>query len=69
MRSYHKKIITTNKNVLNYDFYREENIYYYDGEKIDFDNIFFKSDYVELDEELLKKYSLDNWLEKQINNI
>lgn len=59
---YHKKIITTNKNVLNYDFYRPENIYYYDGEKIDFDNIFFESEYLELDEEILKKYSLDRWI-------
>ena len=61
---YHKKIITTNKNVLKYDFYREENIYYYDGENIDFDNIFFKSEYVEIDDELLKKYSLNTWIEK-----
>jgi len=61
---YHKKIITTNKNVLNYDFYRPENIYYYDGEKIDFDNIFFNSDYVEIEEEILQKYSLDSWIDK-----
>ena len=61
---YHKKIITTNKNVLNYDFYKPENIYYYDGEKIDFDNIFFKSEYLEIDEEILKKYSLDTWVDK-----
>lgn len=61
---YHKKIITTNKNVLNYDFYKPENIYYYDGEKIDFDNIFFKSKYLEIDEEILKKYSLDTWVDK-----
>lgn len=61
---YHKKIITTNKNVLNYDFYKPENIYYYDGEKIDLDNIFFKYEYLEIDEEILKKYSLDTWVDK-----
>ena len=59
---YHKKIITTNKNVLNYDFYKEENIYYYDGEHIDFNNKFFTSEYVEIDEEILRKYSLDTWI-------
>ena len=61
---YHKKIITTNPNVLNYDFYKEENIYYYDGKKIDFNNIFFNSNYVEIEDIILKKYSLDNWLEQ-----
>ena len=61
---YHKKIITTNKNVINYDFYRPENVYYYDGENIDFDNVFFKSEYLEIDEKILKKYSLDTWVDK-----
>ena len=61
---YHKKIITTNKNVLNYDFYRPENIYYYDGNEIDFNNIFFTSEYVEVNENILRKYSLDNWIDK-----
>lgn len=61
---YHKKIITTNKNVLNYDFYKPENIYYYDGDSIDFNNIFFNSDYVEIDNEILKKYSLNNWVDE-----
>lgn len=61
--AYHKKMITTNPNVLNYDFYREENIYYFDGETIDFDNVFFNSDYVVLDEEIVKKYSIEHWVE------
>lgn len=59
---YHKKIITTNKNFKDYDFYREENIYYYDGQKIDYDNVFFNSEYVEIEDSILKKYSIDNWL-------
>lgn len=60
---YHKKIITTNQNVLKYDFYKPENIYYYDGKNIDFKNIFFNSEYLELEESILKKYSLDSWIE------
>lgn len=59
---YHKKLITTNKNVLKYDFYRPENIYYYDGEKIDFEHVFFNSDYQEIEYDILKKYSLDSWI-------
>lgn len=63
---YHKKLITTNPNVLNYDFYKEENIYYYDGNKIDSNNIFFNSEYQELDEEILNKYSLDSFIKELI---
>ena len=65
---YHKKLITTNKNILNYDFYKPENIYYYDGNEIDFNNVFFNSDYQEIDEVILNKYSLDNWINQLFNS-
>lgn len=56
-----RKLITTNKDVVNYDFYRPENIYVYDG-KIDISNDFFKKDYQDIDDKIYKKYSLKNWL-------
>ncbi len=56
-----KKLITTNEDIKNYDFYREENIYIYKGD-IDMNNIFFKSDYCEIDENIYHRYSLNNWL-------
>lgn len=58
-----KKLITTNEDVVNYDFYRPENIYVYDG-NIDLDNVFFKSDYVEIEDDIYKKYSLASWLKE-----
>lgn len=58
-----KKIITTNEDVINYDFYYPENIYVYNG-KMDLDNVFFKEEYKELDKEIYEKYSLRNWLKK-----
>ena len=61
-----KKLITTNKDVFNYDFYRPENILVYDG-KIDLNNIFFVSPYKELDSALYKKYSLRNWLKTMLD--
>lgn len=57
-----KKLITTNEDVVNYDFYNEENIYVYDGKTFDFNSPFFKSEYKELDKEIYEKYSLRNWL-------
>ena len=56
-----KKIITTNEDISNYDFYKPENIYIYKG-KIDLENTFFKNDYIEIEENIYKKYTLRNWL-------
>ncbi len=61
-----KKLITTNEDIVNYDFYRPENIYVYDG-KIDLSDIFFNSDYVEIEKDVYEKYSLRNWLEEIID--
>ena len=56
-----KKLITINEDVKNYDFYRPENIYIYKG-SFDYDSVFFKSDYIDLEEDLYRKYSLLSWL-------
>lgn len=61
-----KKIITTNEDIVNYDFYRPENIYVYDG-NIDLNNVFFKSECVEVEECIYKKYSLRCWLTEIID--
>ena len=58
-----KKLITTNKDVINYDFYCAENIYIYDG-KIDLEDVFFKEEFKEIDKEIYEKYSLKNWLDE-----
>lgn len=60
-----KKLITTNEDVVNYDFYRPENIYVY-KDKIDLENIFFNSEYIDIESGIYKKYSLRNWLRKII---
>ena len=59
-----RKLITTNKDVRLYDFYRPENILVFDQENNcaeQFD-LFFKSDYVDLPNEIYEKYSLTNWI-------
>lgn len=56
-----KKLITTNRDIENYDFYREENIYIYDGQ-FDFSSPFFTKSYVALPENIYQKYSLNSWL-------
>lgn len=60
-----KKLITTNEDVINYDFYKPENIYVYTG-KIDLDDVFFREEYKEVNQEIYMKYSLRNWLKEII---
>jgi hypothetical protein len=60
-----KKLITTNKDIVNYDFYHEENIYVYEG-SFDFDSVFFTKKYVNVDKEIYEKYSLRNWLKTML---
>lgn len=56
-----KKVITTNQDIKNYDFYKPENIYVYSG-GFDFSMPFFQNDYQDLDSEIYSKYSLKQWL-------
>lgn len=58
-----KKLITTNEDVVNYDFYKPENIYVYKGD-IDVNDVFFKEKYREIDKAIYEKYSLRNWLKE-----
>lgn len=58
-----KKLITTNEDIVNYDFYKPENIYVYNGE-IDLNNIFFKEEYKDIDSNIYEKYSLRSWLKE-----
>lgn len=61
-----KKLITTNPDILNYDFYREENVYVYNGE-FDLEAPFFKERYKEIESQVYEKYSLRNWLQRLLN--
>lgn len=56
-----QKLITSNENIKDYDFYNEEQIYVYDGKTINFDNTFFKNTDCAINPEI-KKYFIDEWL-------
>ena len=61
-----KKLITTNADIVNYDFYRPENVYVYNG-TFDFSSSFFTKPYVPVDEKVYESYSLKNWLVEILN--
>jgi len=65
--SLHKKLITTNPNIVNYDFYNPNNILVIEEEDIHFDADFFKIPYEPIPENIYNKYTLDNWINKVFN--
>lgn len=57
-----KKFITTNKDIINYDFYNPNNILVLDRKNPVIDMSFFQKPYEMLDEQIYRKYSLENWI-------
>lgn len=58
-----RKLITSNKDIVNYDFYDPDNILVIDRNNPKIDNKFFSRPYKELSDEIYKKYSLESWLQ------
>ena len=56
-----RKLITSNNDIIKYDFYNKQNILVFDG-NIDPNNSFFTTPYRDIDEEIYKKYSIRSWL-------
>lgn len=58
-----KKLITTNKDIMNYDFYNPNNIYIIDDiDKINIPTSFFTTEYEKLDTVIYNKYHYSSWL-------
>ena len=59
----HKKLITTNSDIVNYDFYNANNILVINPKKIEIPNSFFETKYQEIPKELVYKYSINGWID------
>ena len=59
-----KKLITNNKEIINEDFYNQNNILIIDENNIKIPEYFLNSPYEELPREIYEKYSLENWIKK-----
>lgn len=58
-----KKLITTNADIINYDFYRKENICIIDRENPTIPIDFFSTEYSRIPETIIEKYTLKQWVE------
>lgn len=63
----HKKLITTNQDIKNYDFYNPHNILVIDANNPTFDVSFFETPYQEVPMPILEKYTVDNWTADFLN--
>lgn len=57
-----RKLITTNGNIINYDFYNNENIYVFDRNSPMLSKEFLSSNFQDLDDSVYERYSLKGWL-------
>lgn len=62
-----KKVITNNKNVLNYSFYNPNNIFVMDDVNALPSIDFFTTEYEELVPDTYNNYTIDKWIEKVFN--
>jgi len=63
-----RKLITTNNDIKNYDFYDENNVCVIDRRNLIIPKDFFQSKYREISDDLYYKYSLDGWLDELLIN-
>jgi hypothetical protein len=60
--SHRKKLITTNKDIINYDFYNPNNIFVWDDSIEKIPETFFELPYQELPIQIFEKYSIKTWV-------
>ena len=57
-----KKLITTNADVVTYDFYRPENVLVVDRQNPEIPREFIESEWEDIPQEIYEKYSISSWL-------
>ena len=59
-----KKLITNNPDIINYDFYNPQNIFIIDEDNPIVPEDFVNSPYVDVPEEIICKYRVENWVKE-----
>ena len=57
-----KKLITTNRDIINYDFYNPNNIFVMDRDKPEIEDSFLDKPFIPTPQDILDRYSLENWV-------
>lgn len=64
---YRAKLITSNVDIMNYDFYNTNNILVIDEDNVVILDSFLASDYEEIPEHIYQKYTLKSWVDTVFN--
>ena len=64
---YRKKLITNFKDIKEYDFYKKDNIFIIGEDDLNNIKNFVNTGYVDIPENIIKKYTIDGWIENFIN--
>ncbi|WP_157943693.1 MULTISPECIES: lipopolysaccharide biosynthesis protein [Arenibacter] len=64
-----RKLITTNQDIVNYDFYNPTNIKVIDRNQIQLEKKFFDKAFEKGDKEIIHKYSLEGWITEIFNPV
>ncbi|MCG7489697.1 hypothetical protein MHN79_09345 [Vibrio sp. Of14-4] len=66
-----KKLITTNQDIVNYDFYNPNNIFIISGDNFLIPDDFFYSAYEDIDCDIYEQYSISSWVDSifGVNNV
>lgn len=62
-----KKLITNFKDIKEYDFYKKDNIFIIGEDDLNNIKNFVNTGYVDIPENIIKKYTIDGWIENFIN--
>lgn len=62
-----KKLITTNGDIKNYDFFNPNNIYVVENNEFAVSKTFFETAYTPIPKEIYEKYTLDGWIKTVLN--
>lgn len=57
-----RKLITTNKDIINYDFYNKNNILIINRDNLDIPKDFFKSNFIVYPDDLRDSFLIENWV-------
>jgi hypothetical protein len=62
-----KKLITTNPDIKNYDFFNPSNIYVIESKEFIINKTFFETAYAPIPKEIYEKYTLGTWIKTVLN--
>lgn len=58
-----KKLITNNKDIVNFDFYNKNNIFIYGVDSLERLDDFINSPFVQIPEDIIQNYTIEHWFE------